>query len=123
MPGAMNRQHSHAVQHPVRSLEIQHRSERAIIDKLEHGSCSLEEVAQALGVSVRTLQRRLNLCGCGFADLLEAARRSHAEALLRQSELPLVEVALTLGYSEQAAFNRAFKRWTNSTPGAYRSGR
>jgi AraC-like DNA-binding protein len=104
-------------------LDTLRRSERAILDKLEHGGCCLEQVAQALGVSERTLQRRLNQCGCGFADLLEAARRRYAETLLRRRELPLVEVALSLGYSEQAAFNRAFKRWTQSTPGAYRSRR
>ena len=101
-------------------LEILRLSERAIVSNLDSGCGSLGHVARLVGLSERTLQRRLNRCGCCFAELVEAVRLTRAEALLGDAGMSLVEVALSLGYSDQTAFCRAFKRWTSLTPGVYR---
>ncbi len=104
-------------------MEILRLSRSLIIHRLGQRSNSIKQVAQAVGFSERTLQRRLNRCGWVFADLVEAVRRSHAENLLQDGAMPLADVALSLGYSEQSAFTRAFKRWTCLTPTAYRKQR
>ena len=81
-------------------------------------------LARLLGLSERTLQRRLEAEGLSFSDLLTRFRREEAERLLRDPAQPLSQIAQALGYSEQAAFSRAFKRWTGTTPAAWRrSGR
>ncbi len=108
---------------PADHLEILRLSQSLIIHRLGQRSNSIKQVAQAVGLSERTLQRRLNRCGWVFADLVEAVRRSHAETLLKDGVTPLADVALSLGYSEQSAFSRAFKRWTRLTPNAYRKQR
>jgi AraC-like DNA-binding protein len=83
----------------------------------------LEEVAAELGVSPRTLSRRLAEQGLAFSDLTELERRERALALLTGMGLSLEEVAERLGYSTVPNFVRAFRRWTGTTPGAYRRGR
>ena len=77
-------------------------------------------VARRLGLSERTLQRRLGEERLSFQKLVDEARRELAEGLLVQSDYSLAEVAFLSGFSEQSAFNRAFKRWMNQTPAAYR---
>lgn len=93
---------------------------RALVPNPEGGFFSLEEVAAQLGVSPRTLKRRLAEQGTGFSELLEEQQRERALMLLRSPELSLEEVAERVGYSDVANFTRAFRRWTGSTPGAYR---
>jgi AraC-like DNA-binding protein len=77
-------------------------------------------VARALGMSERTLSRRLDAEGTSFRELLDRLRGETAAALLRDPTLPIAEIAFFLGYSEPAAFHRSFKRWTGRTPLAYR---
>lgn len=84
------------------------------------GVPSLEQVADALALSPRTLKRRLALRGASFSELLDAHRRERAVLLLRSSRLPMDEIALKLGYSDAANFTRAFRRWTGMAPGQYR---
>jgi AraC-like DNA-binding protein len=84
------------------------------------GARSLEEVAAQLGLSSRTLKRRLAEMGTSFSDILAKERQQRALSLLRTSSLPLVDVAEHLGYSDVANFSRAFRRWTGGTPGALR---
>ena len=80
-------------------------------------------MAVLLGVSERTLQRRLTELGRSFSDVVEDFRREEAARLLATPGLHLVEVAGRLGYAEQTSFTRAFRRWTGTTPGAWRAGR
>ncbi len=87
---------------------------------LAQGRADPGRLASLMGVSERTLQRRLGELGRSFTDVVEDFRREEAARLLRQSALPLVEVASRLGYAEQTSFTRAFRRWTGSTPGAWR---
>lgn len=81
---------------------------------------TLVELAQALGVSRRTLVRRLDDEDLGYQDLLDEARNELACWYLRQSRLSLAEVAEQVGFSDQANFSRGFRRWQGLTPSAYR---
>jgi AraC-like DNA-binding protein len=71
-------------------------------------------------MSTRTLQRQLKERGVDFKQLTEETRRRFAVNYLKERKNTLTEVAFLLGYSELSAFNRAFKRWTGSTPLEYR---
>jgi AraC-like DNA-binding protein len=80
---------------------------------------TLEEVAQSLSVSPRSLRRRLAEEGVNFRDLLEAERKQLAAQLL-STQMKLDEMALHLGYGDTASFTRAFRRWYQCSPGEYR---
>ena len=74
-------------------------------------------VAGALGVSERTLRRRLAAAGTGYQRLLDEVRASMAEELLGTGRLSVEEVGLRLGYAEASSFIAAHRRWTGETPG------
>ncbi|GAA5136581.1 AraC family transcriptional regulator [Alloalcanivorax gelatiniphagus] len=93
-------------------LEIQQR--------LIKGIPQLEPIAERLGVKPWTLRRRLRAEQTDFSTLLEDERRRLACDWLRHSDRSVNQIALDLGYSEQSAFNRAFKRWFGVTPVHYR---
>ena len=76
--------------------------------------------ARSLGMSGRTLQRRLVEEGTTFSAELDRARELRACALLLDPHLSLAEIGWMLGFSEQRAFSRAFRRWTGSTPRQFR---
>lgn len=78
-------------------------------------------VAERLGLSERTLHRRLAAEGHAFQLLNEQIKRRLAERLLLDSSLDLASIAQRLGYADAASFSRAFTRWNNSSPGAWRS--
>jgi AraC-like DNA-binding protein len=92
----------------------------AIEAAVPNGEPQLMETAGAVGVSGRTLQRRLNEAGIEYKTLVGAIRRRLALRYLRDRKHTLSEVAYLLGYSEISAFSRAFKRWTGSTPSEHR---
>jgi AraC-like DNA-binding protein len=77
-------------------------------------------VARRLGTSARTLQRRLREEGTSFAAELDAVRRERAEAFLRAPDVSIAEVSWLLGFAEQSAFTRAFRRWTGVAPTEWR---
>jgi len=77
-------------------------------------------IADALHMSPRTLQRRLEGEGTALTEVVARARRDLAEKLLSDASLPLAEVAARCGFSELATFSRAFKRWTGKPPGQWR---
>jgi len=82
----------------------------------------LAATAAALHVSVSTLQRHLTGEGTSFQALKDELRRDMAIVRLNTSTVPLAAVAQELGFTDSAAFQRAFKCWTGSPPGAYRRG-
>jgi AraC-like DNA-binding protein len=82
---------------------------------------SKTSMARALGMSARTLQRRLAGESLTYAQVLDETRRAAAMPLLRDAGLTSVEVALRLGFSSRTAFLRAVKRWTGKTPGELRA--
>lgn len=79
-------------------------------------------IASRLGMSARSLQRQLRDEETTFEALLDDARRTLALDLVGAKKLSLGEIGYILGYSEPSAFHRAFKRWTDGTPGEYREG-
>jgi len=81
---------------------------------------SIGTAARRLAMSPRTLQRRLSEEGTSFDILREETRKQTSEVLLSDRTLSVGEVALLLGFSEPGAFHRAFKRWNNTTPDAFR---
>jgi AraC-like DNA-binding protein len=80
------------------------------------------EAAAALGLSERSLRRRLQDEGSSYRAVLDDTRLRKAERLLRDDRLPVEAIAQQLGYGEAAAFIHAFRRWTGSTPAAFRRG-
>ncbi len=80
----------------------------------------LEEVAARLHLSLRTVQRRLELEGSSFRAIKSALRRDIALARVEKSVLPIAGIALELGYAEPSAFFRAFVDWTGESPTRYR---
>lgn len=93
---------------------------RAIWSALREGRAELSRVASNLAVSPRTLQRRLRDEGTSYAALLDEVRRDLAIGMLQGRDLAVYEVAFLLGYSEPSTFHRAFRRWTGTSPRAFR---
>jgi len=94
---------------------------RAIAAKeLAHGNPNARYVATELGMSLRTMGRKLAEESTTFKDLLDDLRRRLALQYVAGGDLALSDVALLLGFSETATFHRAFRRWTGQTPLEYR---
>lgn len=81
---------------------------------------SAHDVARALNVSVRTLQRKLVATGTSFRQVSDTVRGQLAQEYLAGRGVSIAEVALLLGFSDQSSFNRAFRRWTGESPGRWR---
>ncbi len=81
---------------------------------------SFEAVSEALHMTSHTLRRRLKDEGNSFQEIKDSIRKGRALVLLEKPDLSLQQIAEQLGFSEPAVFNRAFKKWTGMTPGAYR---
>ena len=94
-----------------------------IVEKLPDGPPSQQQIADALHVSNRTLQRKLKSEGTSFMDLLQDTRLQLARKYLRQPSRSVVETSYLLGFSEPSTFSRAFKRWTGMAPAEYRDHR
>ena len=91
-----------------------------IVQHLPDGPPSQKQIAEALNVSNRTLQRKLKDEGTSFIDLLQDTRLQLAEKYLAQPQRSIVEIAYLLGFSEPSTFSRAFKRWTGLAPVDFR---
>jgi AraC-like DNA-binding protein len=97
------------------------RARSALDSLLEARAASLQSLAKALHVSARTLRRRLNERGSSYRELLDDARRSLALQRVLDADLSFDEIAAALGFHDLSAFYRAFRRWTDTTPAAYRA--
>jgi AraC-like DNA-binding protein len=93
---------------------------RAIATELGRGRIGVVQVAEAMNLSVRTLQRRLRELDLEFGEVVEDVRRALAIEYVGNSSFRLTDVALMLGYTEASSFSRAFRRWTDLTPREYR---
>ena len=87
---------------------------------LSEGIPTVSDIAAHFGMSGRTLQRHLSEAGYSFQGIVDESRRQLAERLLKDTSYPLAEIAFLTGFSEQSAFNRAFKRWAGQTPRSFR---
>lgn len=91
-----------------------------IIQHLPDGAPSQETIANALHLSLRSLQRKLKEEDVTFKNLLEDTRRELALQYIRESYRSIGEITYMLGFSEPSNFTRAFKRWTGMSPAEYR---
>lgn len=87
-----------------------------LLEALPSGQYSMELVARRLGLSGRTLQRRLDSEATTFRDVLAETRTELAMHYLTNSSLPVSQIAFLLGFAEPTSFYRAFKNWTGETP-------
>lgn len=92
-------------------------------DALRTGQASAAHLADELGLSLRTLQRRLEDEGATFEAVLDDYRHREAVRLLEQNRMTVREIANRLGYQEASSLSRAFKRWTGRSPRAWLSRR
>ena len=90
--------------------------ENAIVPLLPHGNAHLDAVASRLGVSQRTLARRLAVERLNFSTVLENLKIDLARRYLADSDLSISQIAWLLGYQEVSSFTHAFKRWSGKTP-------
>jgi AraC-like DNA-binding protein len=93
---------------------------RGVLPRPEGGVRNVDEVAAALGISVRTLHRKLKAEGIVFSDLSKALQQREACRMLADASLSIEQVAESVGYSDVSSFTRAFRRWTGTTPAVYR---
>lgn len=94
---------------------------RRILTDAQGGYPDMRAVAAQLYISPRTLVRRLQTRGSSYRALLDEARRRDGLALLADPSLSIAAITERLGYASAASFSRAFRKWTGSTPGAWRS--
>ena len=106
--------------HAAQAPPLVERVERLIADRLAHGETRLDTVATIMGMSSRSLSRKLAELGTSFNGIVESLRKELALKYLQESNLSFTEIAFLLGYSEVSTFTHAFKRWTGSTPTASR---
>lgn len=86
----------------------------------ELGDASLVQLAKALGLSERTLQRRLEERGIRFRTLIDDTRKKRAMQMLSTTHVSISEIAWQTGYADLASFNHAFRRWTGKSPRSFR---
>lgn len=94
--------------------------ERIIQSSLPEGPATLQQAAEILGQSARTIQRRLADDGTDYETLVDDCRRAKARQLLARPRTTVTAVAMELGYSDAAHFNRAFRRWEGGSPRDFR---
>ena len=113
---------SRAAPRPTRAPAAPFRAEveRRLEAVIDSGEVGIERIARDLGYSRQTLYRRLKAEGTTYEKVLDGLRRRLALRLVREQGLAVKEVAYRLGFSDPAAFSRAFKRWTGTSPGEMR---
>jgi AraC-like DNA-binding protein len=86
---------------------------------LPYGEINIDHVAARLHTSTRTLQRRLRDWGFSFEEMIDGIRHTEAVRRVVVGGETITEIAFMLGYSDQAHFTRAFRRWTGTSPRDY----
>ncbi|WP_441293095.1 SDR family NAD(P)-dependent oxidoreductase [Sorangium sp. KYC3313] len=88
----------------------------ALLEGLPSGLVMMETIARRLGLSKRTLQRRIDDEGTSFQQILKETREALARHYLEETSLPVAEISFLLGFSEPNSFYRGFRAWTGTTP-------
>jgi AraC-like DNA-binding protein len=101
--------------------QLRTRVENAISSVLPHGRVLIEDVARSLGMSKRTLARKLSDEGLNYSEIFEHLRRDLAVRYLDDRRMHVSKIAWLLGFHEVSAFTHAFKRWTGKTPSQLRT--
>jgi AraC-like DNA-binding protein len=104
-------------------LQYADRVRRHILAGAVRNRHDMQTIARALGLSARSLRRRLAEEGTSFRDVVDAALGTLARRLVSEEDGNIEAAAYAMGFSHPSAFHRAFKRWTGATPAASRSHR
>ena len=111
----------------LRSLDkpagLESRVRKLIGEQLTAGRATSEIIARQLSLSQRTLNRRLAELNTSFREIYESVRELRASQLLLETDLSLADIGNLLGFSDQSAFQHAFKRWKSTTPSEFRNSR
>lgn len=91
-----------------------------IIDELPNGPPQQERIARQLNLSLRNLQRKLQIEGTSFKQIMDETRKELAIQYLKGTERSIIEISFLMGFSESSNFSRAFRRWTGVPPQYYR---
>mgnify|MGYP001814543728 CR=1 FL=1 len=122
-PALLNHLHKHGEEqlrdHGVTAQNISDRAVALLHDRLPGRVPSGDNVAAELGMTRRTLTRRLAAEGTNYRALLEGVQCELSRRLLRSGE-SIAQIAFMLDFADQAAFSVAFKRWTGETPARFR---
>lgn len=102
------------------SVATKEKVKTILLESLPAGLGNIDEVAQRLALSKRTLQRLLEDENTNFKTILDDTRKALAEYYLKQSSISTSEISFLLGFQETNSFSRAFKHWTGETPNTYR---
>jgi AraC-like DNA-binding protein len=111
----------------LHDLEVLHddnlvaRTRKVLLDRLALGTPQLGQVACLFNITERQLQRKLKAQGTSFGEELDRVRLDLALRYLQDARMTMVDIALSLGFTDQSNFVKAFKRWQGETPGQYRS--
>jgi AraC-like DNA-binding protein len=100
--------------------DVTSRVRSKLIERLPDGNIGEEEIASALNLSLRSLQRKLKAQDVSFKQLLDDTRRDLGLQYVRNPHHSLIEIAFLLGFAEPGNFTRAFKRWYGMSPSKYR---
>jgi AraC-like DNA-binding protein len=106
-----------------RAKSYSERLRQQLLASAPTGCPDMANAARTLGMSVRSLRRRLCEEGASYGQLVEEAQACVAKRLLDDSKRSIYEAAFDMGFSDPSAFHRAFKRWTGMTPNQYRAQR
>ncbi|WP_247895450.1 AraC family transcriptional regulator [Azospirillum brasilense] len=98
------------------STPLRARVENALAPLLPHGNARASEVARMLGMSERTLARKLGVEKLTFIEIKESMRKDLAQLYIADAKLSISHIAWLLGFQEVSAFTHAFKRWTGLSP-------
>lgn len=110
---------SHSVQRSALIAQTRNLIRRQLAEG--DGLVRREQVAEAVNLSLRTLQRKLGQLGTSFQEVYDQTRREHCLQLIQRGQYSFGEIAFRLGFSNQSAFQKAFKRWMGVAPSQYRA--
>jgi AraC-like DNA-binding protein len=102
------------------AAQLQRALRRLLVSGASQRETSMEQISALFGIHRRTLNRRLRARGTSFKALIDAARYDAARQLLRDTRLPVADIAAVLDYAEVSAFGHAFQRWSGTSPAAWR---
>ena len=102
------------------SAPLSERIRSVLLESLPSGEASIEITGRRLGMSPRTLQRRLKPEGTSYKEIVRRTREQLARHYVTNTDLAYVEIGFLLGYEEPSSFFRAFRDWTGTTPESLR---
>jgi len=102
------------------SVTVGQRVRSVLLEALPGGGVGMDDVAQRIGMSRRSLQRHLEAEGLTYIDLLQSTRHALAQHYLMKTDLPAAEISFLLGFEEPNSFFRAFRAWAGRSPESFR---